>query len=261
MRQARWRWVWLGLLAIGANAAGYTQVAEAPTVRFPEGGTREYVDSLYVPSVPNVPFTATLLIETTQVMEDGGTMTRHTYNHIGRDGQGRVRLERREFLPASATTEEPKLLSFTLVDADGRAKRDCFPAVRLCRVITVRYDLLATPPPAGPLGDKRSLERVRLGNAQKSGFDTTGVRETITAEPQAVGNDRVMVSQKEIWYSPQLHMNLSVVRQSPKSGTTVLTVGSIDRAEPEAAFMAVPEGYRVVDERVSPGLVARPPVR
>ncbi len=58
-------------------------------MRAPDGNTWEHIDGIFMTPIPNVPFTGTVLIEATRVMEDGGTMTRHTFNQVARDSAGR----------------------------------------------------------------------------------------------------------------------------------------------------------------------------
>ncbi len=160
-------------------------------------------------------------------------------------------------LPASVTSE-PRLNYFVLIDMTKRTRTQCYPAVKFCRVMTVRPGTHAPVLPAGPVGTNEYLERTDLGHAQRAGQDTTGTRETLTLRADAEGNNRPMISKKEIWYSPYLQVNVSVTRQSPKSGTDVLTLGDISLGEPAAALLAVPEGYKVVDEQLAPDMANKP---
>ena len=112
-------------------------------VRAPDGGTEEHVAGVYVTPAAGAPFTATVLLETTRVMEDGGTLTRHTYNHIARDSEGRVRVELRRLLPADATSAEPRLLMFYLIDMNAGTRTECDPQTKFCRVLAVRKSACA----------------------------------------------------------------------------------------------------------------------
>ncbi len=154
--------------------------------RVPDGNTWEHIDGIFMTPVPNVPFTGTVLIEATRVMEDGGTMTRHTFNQVARDSAGRVRLENRRMLPASVTSE-PRLNYFVLIDMTKGTRTQCYPAVKFCRVMTVRPGTHAPVLPAGPVGTNEYLERTDLGHAQRAGQDTTGTRETLTLRADAEG--------------------------------------------------------------------------
>ena len=223
----------------------------APPMRAPDGGTWERTDGIFMTPIPNVPFSATLLTESTRVMEDGGTMTRHTFAHVARDSRGRVRLEFRQMLPASVTNVEPQLITVTLIDMTAGTRMTCFTENRVCRVMTVRKGMHAPILPAGPIGHDEYLERLDLGHGQKSGQDAIGTRETLTLRTGLVGNDRPLISRKEIWYSPSLEINVSTKRESPKTGTDVLTLGDINLGEPPAEMLATPAGYRVMDERMS----------
>jgi hypothetical protein len=52
---------------------------------------------------------------------------------------------------------------------------------------------------------------------------------------------------KEIWYSPQLGINVSVKRMDPRHGTQIINVTDIAQGEPDPKLFAVPPGYTVVD--------------
>lgn len=227
--------------------------AQAPVQRAPDGGTWEHVDGIFMTPIPRAPFEATVLIESTRVMEDGGTMTRHTFNHVARDSEGRVRLERRQMLPASSVTVEPAVLAVILIDMEAGTRTECNAFSKLCRMLTVHRGAHAPILPAGPIGNREYLERVDLGHEQKAGMDAVGTRETLTLATDVDGNNRPMISRKEIWYSPALQINLSSTRYSPKTGTDVLTVGEINLGEPPAALLSLPAGYRLVDERTAAG--------
>ena len=240
----------VAMMAGVCTGAGLAQgTGQAAPQRAPDGWTQESIPGIFMTPIPNVPFTANVLIESTRVMEDGGTLTRHTYDHVARDSAGRVRLERREMLPASDTAKEPALWAFILIDMTAGTRTECNPFTKLCRVLGTRRGAHEPVLPAGPIGNHEYLDRLDLGHAQRAGLDAVGTRETITVQPQTAGNNRVMVSRKEIWYSPELQINVQTTRVSPKTGTDVLTVGNLDQGEPQPDLLAVPAGYRVVDER------------
>jgi hypothetical protein len=97
------------------------------------------------------------------------------------------------------------------------------------------------------------LTREDLGKASVNGVDAVGTRETRTLNPGAIGNERVIAIVKEIWYSPQLGINVSVKRVDPRHGTQVVNVTEISQGEPDPKLFRVPAGYSVVDRRLKPG--------
>lgn len=94
------------------------------------------------------------------------------------------------------------------------------------------------------------MRREAIGSKSIDGLAVEGTRETLTFAPQAFGNDKPVVVTKEYWYSPQLQVNLLVTRNDPRNGTQRLEVTELKLGEPEADWFTVPDGYRVVAERV-----------
>lgn len=94
------------------------------------------------------------------------------------------------------------------------------------------------------------MRREAIGSKSIDGLAVEGTRETLTFAPQAFGNDKPVVVSKEYWYSPQLQVNLLVTRNDPRNGTQRLEVTELKLGEPEADWFTVPDGYRVVAERV-----------
>ena len=94
-----------------------------------------------------------------------------------------------------------------------------------------------------------SLTREDLGKTSVNGVEAIGTRETRTLNPGAIGNDRVISIVKEIWYSPQLGINVSVRRVDPRHGTQIINVTDISQGEPDPKLFAIPSGYTVVDRR------------
>ena len=76
-----------------------------------------------------------------------------------------------------------------------------------------------------------------------------GTRETTTSLAGIRGNSRVLISTKDLWYSPDLEMYLSVVRRDPQLGQISLTVTDLSRAEPDPSWFGIPSSYKVVDTR------------
>ena len=69
---------------------------------------------------------------------------------------------------------------------------------------------------------------------------------------------RTMTLTREFWYSPDLQINLSVVRKDPRTGTQEIRVTLRSRSDPDPAALKIPAGYRVIDNRPAPLRVAPP---
>jgi uncharacterized protein YecT (DUF1311 family) len=108
--------------------------------------------------------------------------------------------------------------------------------------------------PVGPSSDGKSvLAREDLGKKTMDGVEVVGTRETRTFNPGAFGNDKPVAVTKEFWYSPVLQFNLSVTRIDPRNGTQKLEVMDLKLGEPGPEWFALPDGYRMVQERVVAG--------
>ena len=58
---------------------------------------------------------------------------------------------------------------------------------------------------------------------------------------------KAVVVTREMWYSPELQVNLSVTRKDPREGTQVIQLVDLNRTEPDPATFQVPEGFVVAN--------------
>src|SRR5271165_3614021 len=74
-----------------------SQFAQAPSggTGIPDGGTREVLVSIFIPSLPDAPFTATVNTEWVRPLGDGSRITLKNHRLIARDKNGRIFQERR----------------------------------------------------------------------------------------------------------------------------------------------------------------------
>jgi hypothetical protein len=75
------------LLAVSLMLPTPLSVAQAPPEarRPPDGGTRQVLVSILIPSVPNAPFSATVITEWIRQLADGSTITLGNRRAIARD--------------------------------------------------------------------------------------------------------------------------------------------------------------------------------
>jgi hypothetical protein len=215
----------------------------------PDGNSFTRIVSIFIAPIPNAPFTATVSTEWTRQTTDGASVIVRNHRMVARDSQGHVFEERRRFVPADSNS--PSLLfQMDYVDPVRHTRTVCFPASKVCDT----YNFFAPANEAilsvGQLpGGKSYLSREDLGKGEIEGLETIGTRETITAVPGTVGNDREVARTKEFWYSPKLGVNLLVKRFDPLQGTQVFTVSNISLAEPDPRLFVVPPKFKVTDER------------
>jgi hypothetical protein len=225
----------------------------------PDGGTIEQFNSILLPPVPRAPFTSNVTAEWTKVLEDGSTLTVQNHRLVVRDGAGRIYQERRRLIPRDSQAE-PDLERIEISDPSTHKKYFCRPAAHVCNLTDYSGPESASAQPVGVGEDMYgTLTREDLGKTSVNGVEAIGTRETRTLNPGAIGNDRVISIVKEIWYSPQLGINVSVKRVDPRHGTQIINVTDISQGEPDSKLFAVPPGYTVVDRREKGDHVQAPP--
>jgi hypothetical protein len=198
----------------------------------PDGGTIEQFNSILLPPLPHAPFSSTVTAEWTKVLEDGSTLIVQNHRLVVRDSAGRIYQERRRLVPKDSQ-EEPELQRIEISDPFTHKKYFCRPAIHVCSVEDYTGPETASRQPVGAQEDSfGTLTREDLGKTFVNGVEAVGTRETRTLNPGAIGNDRLIAIVKEIWYSPQLGINVSVKRVDPRHGTQVINVTEISVAEP-----------------------------
>ena len=240
----------LVLLSLAALAVPLIS-AQGPqdALHAPDGNSFTRIVSIFIPPLPNAPFTATVSTEWTRMTSDGATVVVKNHRTVARDGRGRIFQERRRFVPADSNS--PSLVfQLEFSDPVRHTLYICNPSSKVCDLYGYFAPVSEPTVPAGPIGDgKRYLSRADLGKSDIRGIETIGTRETITTNPGTVGNDREVSLTKEFWYSPKLGVNLVVKRMDPLQGTQLFTVSDIQLAEPDPRLFVYPASYKVVDRR------------
>lgn len=210
-----------------------------------QGGTvRTQIEGIEIPPVANVPFSAKVAVTWDEPLTGGGTVSKKYYTLVARDSQGRVHRETRSFIP-SDSNEEPPLRSLTILDPISSTRTVCTEASMSCATGAFH--------PRIPLGDETkglpvssgNVSRQNLGQRTIYGLPVTGTREISTGIAGSHGSSRVALSNTEVWYSADLHMALSVIRNNPQLGQVTLTVTDLVRGEPDASWFAPPSGYEL----------------
>ena len=229
--------------------------AQAPPApqHAPDGGTRETFASIFIPSRPNAPFTATVNTEWVRLMRDGSSITLKNHRAIARDASGRIFQERRYFVPDDGK-HESTVTQIEISDPASHEQYICVPREQVCRLQRffaagpVSSQVAETTPrePGAPAGEF-------LGKQTIEGLETIGTRETDLIETGAVGNNSPILEKREFWYSPQLGINLITKRDDPRFATQQnFEVTNVALGEPDAKLFEVPTGYKVIDLRKPP---------
>ena len=213
----------------------------------PYKGVSVHVEGVFVTPVPSVPLTALVEIESTQVLEDGSTVVKKTFNDIARDFQGRIYNERRQFVSPSFTGK-PRILSFHIYDPVTRLNTFFDPATHIARQSTWPEAKKDVEVNTGSSARDPLVEEEDLGTATMENVLVHGLRRIRTVPANVSGIGKPVAVVDEYWYSEELHLNMLVKHEDPRSGQQMVTVTRVDRNEPKPTMFEIPRGYKVVDE-------------
>ena len=209
------------------------------------GGIRTHIVGIEIPNVTNAPFTAKVLVTWNRPLVGGGTVSRKYFTQVARDSQGRVRRETRGFIPANSNAE-PALRTFTILDPVSGTKTTCSTATMNCATSPFQPRQNISTDGGTLAGAGSNVTREGLGQQTIDDLAVVGTRETESSVESGSG---LALTRTEAWYSPDLYMDLSVIRDSPQMGEVALTVTELVRGEPDASWLTIPSGYRVVGAR------------
>ena len=241
----------LTLASAPAQAPATPQAQPMPR---PYPGVQTHIPGIFMTPVPNAPFTAKVDIISHEILPDGSSNIRTTINHVARSASGRIYNERRALVSASFKGE-PVLLGALIYDPGTRLSISCDPFSRLARERNLpqppRPSPNAVPGPA-PANNPYFKEE-QIGTQPLAGLTLTGIRRTriIPAQSSTTGKDIVITD--EYWYSPELSIYMIIKHNDPRTGEQIVAVSEVDRHEPAADLMSVPQGYKVVDENPPEG--------
>jgi hypothetical protein len=221
----------------------------------PYRGVNTHVDGVFVTPVPNVPLTAVVELKSTQVLDDGTSVTKKTFNNIARDSQGRIYNERRGLVPETFEGA-PRVISMHIYDPTTKLNTFLEVETRLARQ-SVRPERSRVPPVAQgqslPVNMNRpGFQEQDLGTESMENEMVQGMLVTRTIPASASGTGKSVVITDEYWYSQELHLNMLVKHDDPRTGEQIVTVTRVNRSEPPAATFEIPADYKIVDETPVP---------
>jgi len=207
---------------------------------------------VFVTPVPGAPFSGRVEQVITQILGDGSSFQRKTTAVIARDSLGRIHNEIRTILPASAT-REPALRVIHLYDPSTRADLLLNLSTHIAQQRVLNFPLFTAPPsnwaqqePADPRLPP-SIREEDLGTDVIEGFEVHGYRRTMTISENASGIGRPVDVVDEYWYSEELHLDLLLKHNDPRTGSLATKVTKLNVNEPAVELFDVPPEYKVVD--------------
>ena len=238
------------------NSFSLAQAPQPPpqqSQRPPDGGTREMLISILIPSLPNAPFTATVNTEWIRQLPDGSTITLKNHRAIARDAAGRIFQERRALVPDDGKVQSG-VTQIEISDPITHELYICMPYGRTCQVevFSPPESSVNTAPGKAHMAQSSSPESEDLGRQSIGGLETVGTRETTVIPAGTIGNNSPLMSKREFWFSPRLGVNLISKLQHPLSGSQNFEVSDITLGEPDAKLFEVPSGFKILDLRKPP---------
>ena len=240
----------LGGLLLAMSCAAHAQ-DDAGDVTV-DGGGREILESIYVPEIPNAPFSLKLTTEWKRAMNNSGSFTLANTRPIMRDRAGRLYEERWLLVPKGGTVKS-RMSWIQIADPNAHTLLECGAIHHVCQLEDYDPKPVLHDPGAvtsGTLkGGKGTHTHEDLGAQFVAGVPAHEYRETTVLNPGVAGNDLPMTSVRDFRYSAELGFNLTSVYDSPQHGRQSFVVSEITRTDPDPKFFEVPAGYTVVDER------------
>lgn len=214
------------------------------------GGWAQNTSGIFLTPVPNAPFTGVIVVERTTVPRNSGpVLNLKTIRDVARDSQGRVYNVFRVLVPASQSGTPP-VVRIHFYDPQTRSYTYLYPQQKTYTTGTVNHPPAAEPADliASPTGNSAPLNQFTkqedLGTQSIDGVSAHGVREiqTIPASSSSTGNELVLTD--EYWYSEDLHMNVVVKHDDPRTGSVTMTLTQVARTDPDPSLFRIPDDYK-----------------
>lgn len=208
------------------------------------------ISGIFLTPVANAPFSGVIVVQRTMIPRSGGTaIDTRTIREVARDSQGRVRNIFRALIPASDNATPP-IVRIHIYDPLTRSFTYLYPDRKVYTTGTVNHPPAAEPADlsASPAGNSVPLNQFTkqedLGTQSIDGVAAHGVREVQTIPPERSNTGRELVLTDEYWYADDLHMNVIVKHNDPRTGSVTMTLTQVTREEPDPSLFQVPEGYQ-----------------
>jgi hypothetical protein len=234
------------------------------------------------------PYSAIAVTEDVQTLADGNRIVQKHSEKMFRDGQGRERSETTPASGEgfTAAISDPVAKTGYTLNSQTRTARQTsvggfinlrvspFPdwaspehelktlnaqikamvEVTASAALEVRGSDLAVqgrggPGGRGPAGPALNTVTEDLPPQNIAGVYATGKRTTRTIPAGQIGNEKDIVVVEEVWYSPDLQMNVMTKHSDPRTGENTYRLTNINRAEPDPSLFQVPPDYTVIGKK------------
>jgi TonB family protein len=242
MLRQTWFHAWAALLLIAAPTSAQ-QTTDDQGVPNASVGVSTWFSVVHIPAIANAPFSATTVMDNTQTLADGTTVTTKTMTTIARDSRGRTHNENRYYLRPS-DNGHGRIRDVTIFDPTTRIRTRLTPATLQAAVTA----LSPKQPRSASPDIQPGPQREDLGSSSIGGLTVHGFRQSRTIPEGADGNDRPITITDEYWYSDELHMNITLKHTDPRHGIQFVTLTQLSRDEPDEKMFEVPAQYNACEE-------------
>ena len=224
-------------------------------------------------TVTGAPFTATIMVQRTQMLADGNQIDRSTSGTIARDSQGRVRREMTlPAIGAYATSNQGAPHVIFINDVVSGMQYILDPNRKIAHEVRLERRMRSnrggrrqkqadiSAPNAG------DVTTTSLGTQTINGVQAQGTRYTRTIPAGQIGNEKPIMITTERWYSPELQMVVMTKTTDPVRGDSIRQLTNIQTGEPDPSLFQVPPDYTLqkgpvvrVRRRMRLGAGAPPP--
>ena len=208
-------------------------------------GVQTHVEGVFVTPVANVPLTAVVELTSTLTLGDGTTLSRKTFNDIARDSQGRINNERRSMVPETSNAT-PGILSMHIFDPTTKLNTFMDPETHVARQSV--FDRPAADRGAMMPVSRPGFQVQDLGTQSMENVVVHGTKTSRTISGAASGTGKPITVTDETWYSEELHLNMLVKHNDPRTGEQTVTITKVERSEPPAERFEIPADYKLLDE-------------
>lgn len=237
--------------------------------------------------VEGAAFSADSVTEHVQTLADGNRMGRKSVAHIYRDGAGRTRRDHE--LPSGNTLasdgQPPRLIiindpigrvNYAIDTQSGTVEKRQLPPAKIME--EMERSMRGNAPFSVLMPTSAAHRRAAEGDAAQplpkpvteklpqqtiEGVLAEGTRVTMTIPAGEFDNEQALVITHEEWYSPELHMIVSMKHNDPRFGETTFHLTNILRGEPSPELFQAPTNYKITDGRDRSEMIGprdRPPV-
>ncbi|PYT06284.1 MAG: hypothetical protein DMF60_09715 [Acidobacteria bacterium] len=268
------------LLAVVAMCAGFYAVKPLPGVVDADTDWREVGSEIEHPFgeklVKGAPFSAQVIIESTQTLANGVHVSSKMTGALYRDGEGRTRQELpRDGSPEIVMVNDPvagvlyhlhmfqhTVLKINYTDAhrnsdlearahnremEERRNREIEEREKHGRQLEEAARKVNIERGARTLEPEKRIES--LGIQTLEGVQAEVKRVTITIPAGREGNDQPFEIVSEKWYSPDLQVLIMSKHSDPRIGDTIYRLANINRSEPARTLFDAPSDFTVTEEK------------